>query len=350
MKIQSWLVVLVTLALTACGNITGNSVARYDSATLTRQDLDTRVALIEKGLQSAPQGGQLPSKLDIEQQIVDQFLNQQIMFGIAKQRGVAVTDKEIDTQIDTFRVRIPEATGGTLDDAIKNQLGLPGAASTEFRQFVSFFLVQQKVSETLVTTDTIRAKVTEQVMAQAKTEVEQATVAHILVATEEEGKQVIERLDKGEDFAALAKELSTDPGSKDNGGVYENITPGQFVPEFDKAMFEDLQPGETTKAPVQTQFGYHVIRLISRSTGPTMTDEQAQLEIEQRIPQELQQARAEELQKLIDDERAKAKTENRIQEPVYPTPTPAAAPGIDPGVAPGEVPPGQQPPAPTPAP
>ncbi len=346
MKIRTWLIAMAMLALAACGNITGDAVARYDSATLTRKDLDTRIALIEKGLQKAPQSGQLPSKLDIEQQIVDQFINQQIMFGIAKQRGVAVTDKEIDTQIDTFRVRIPQATGGTLDDAIQNQLGLPGSTSTEFRQFVSFFLVQEKVSETLVTTDTIRTKITEQVMTQAKTVVQKATVAHILVATEDEAKKVIERLDKGEDFGALAKELSTDPGSKDNGGIYENITPGQFVPEFDKAMFTDLKPGETTKVPVKTQFGYHVIKLISRETGPSMTDEQAKLQIEQQIPQELQQARAMELQKLIDAEKAKAKTENRIVEPVYPTPTPGAAPGAAPGV----VPPGQEPPAATPAP
>ncbi|MDZ4719541.1 MAG: peptidylprolyl isomerase, partial [Roseiflexaceae bacterium] len=204
----------------------------------------------------------------------------------------------------------------------------------------------EKVSETLVTTDTIRTKITEQVMTQAKTVVQKATVAHILVATEDEAKKVIERLDKGEDFGALAKELSTDPGSKDNGGIYENITPGQFVPEFDKAMFTDLKPGETTKVPVKTQFGYHVIKLISRETGPSMTDEQAKLQIEQQIPQELQQARAMELQKLIDAEKAKAKTENRIVEPVYPTPTPGAAPGAAPGV----VPPGQEPPAATPAP
>jgi parvulin-like peptidyl-prolyl isomerase len=343
-KIRIGLIAMIMLTLAACGNITGDSVARYDSATLTRKDLDARIVLIENGLKSAPQSSQLPSKLDIEQQIVGQFINQQIVFGIAKQRGVAVTDKEIDAQIDTFKVQIPQATGGTLDAAIQNQLGLPGATSTEFRQFVSFFLVQEKVSATLVTTDTIRATVTEQVMAQAKTVVQKATVAHILVATEDEAKKVIERLDKGEDFGALAKELSQDPGSKDTGGIYENVTPGQFVPEFDQAMFTDLKPGETTKVAVKTQFGYHVIKLISRETGPTMTDEEAKLQIEQQIPQALQQARATELQKLIDAEKAKATTEKRIQEPIYPTPTPGPAPGSAPGV----VPPGQAPPATTP--
>jgi peptidyl-prolyl cis-trans isomerase C len=327
-KTKSWILLACTVLLAACGNISGNTVARFDSLVLTRQEVDTRVARVEKGFQAqAASGMQMPSKLDIERQVVEQFINQQLVLAIAKERGISVSDQEIDTQLDQFETAIPQATGGTLDDAVQNQLGLPGAESTEFRQFVSYVLAQQKIGETLVTTDTVRTRVTDQVMTQAKQEVEQATVAHILVATEEEARAVVERLDKGEDFAALAKELSTDPGSKDNGGVYENITRGEFVPEFEQAMFEDLEPGEITRDPVQTQFGYHVIKLISRSTGPAMTDEQAQMEIEQQIPNALQQARAEATQALIEQERAKALQANRLEEPTYPTPTvPAGQP------------------------
>jgi parvulin-like peptidyl-prolyl isomerase len=321
--------VSAVLLLAACGNITGDAVARVDSVVLTRQELDARIARLEKGFQAqAASGATMPSKLDIEQEIVAQFINQNLVLGLAKTRGISVSETEIQTQIDDFGVRIPQATGGTLDDAVQNQLGLPGVTSTEFRQFVSFFLAQQKLSETLVTTDTIRTDVTTRVMEQARQEVEKATVAHILVATEDEAKAVITRLDSGEDFAALAKELSTDPGSKDAGGIYEGITRGQFVPEFEQAMFDTLQPGETTKTAVQTQFGFHVIRLISRTTGPSMTDEEAQLAIEQEIPQALQQARAEALQALIEEERVKAKQENRLQEPTFPTPTPLADPAL----------------------
>lgn len=319
--------VSAVLLLAACGNITGDAVARVDTVVLTRQELDARIARLEKGFEAqAASGATMPSKLDIEQEIVTQFINQNLVLGLAKTRGISVSEAEIQTQIDDFGVRIPQATGGTLDDAVQNQLGLPGVASTEFRQFVSFFLAQQKLSETLVTTDTIRTDVTTRVMEQAHQEVEKATVAHILVATEDEAKAVITRLDKGEDFAALAKELSTDPGSKDAGGIYENITRGQFVPEFEQAMFDTLQPGETTKTPVQTQFGFHIIRLISRTKGPSMTDEEAQLAIEQEIPQALQQARAEALQALIEEERVKAKQENRLVEPTFPTPTPLPDP------------------------
>jgi parvulin-like peptidyl-prolyl isomerase len=206
-------------------------------------------------------------------------------------------------------------------------------------------VARQKIADTLVTTDTVRQQVTDQVNAEANRQVMKATVAHILVDTEDEAKQVIARLDKGEKFEDLAKELSKDPGSKDKGGVYEGVVQGQMVPEFDKATFQDLKPGETTKTPVKTQFGYHVIRLISRSEGPAMTAEEAKQQIEQQIPQALQQQRGQAFQKLLDDEHSKAKQEGRLVEPDYPEPT--AAPAQQP---PAQQPPIEEPTAPAPTP
>ncbi len=341
MYLKRWMIGLVTaLALVACGSPAVQAVARVDNVTLTRQDLDQRISRIEKAFQQQPaQQGQTPSRLDIERQLVsgpNGFIEQNLLLNLAKQKGVAVTDKEIDDTISQFRAQVAQSSGGkSFDEVVQGALGLPGGDSSEFRQFASFFVARQKLSETLVTTDTVRQQVTDQVMAEAGKQVLKGTVAHILISVPEgadaatdtaaktKADQVIERLNKGEDFAALAKELSDDPGSKDKGGVYENVTQGQFVPEFDKAMFQDLQPGETTKTPVKTQFGYHIIKLISRSEGPAMTQEQAQQAIEQGIGQQLQQSRGTALQKLLDDERAKAKQEGRLVEPTYPEPTPA---------------------------
>ena len=339
MSFKKWAVALfAAVALVACGAPTVQSVARVDNVTLSRQELDARIDRIAKGQQAQAAAGGAPSRLDIEKRVVDLFVTQNLMLSVARQKGVAVSDKEVDDQIGQFRQQIAQSGAGTFDEVVQNQLGFAGGDSSEFRQFASFVIAQQKLAETLVTSDTVRTEVTQQVMAEANKTVKKATVAHILItvpqgadaaadaAAKAKAQQVIERLNKGEDFAALAKELSEDPGSKDNGGVYENITPGQFVPEFDKAMFEDLQPGETTKEPVKTQFGYHVIRLISRGEGPAMTEEQAKQAIEQQIAQQLQQDRGQALQKLLEDERAKAKTEGRLEEPTYPEPTPEPPP------------------------
>lgn len=76
----------------------------------------------------------------------------------------------------------------------------------------------------------------------------------------EQAEQVLQRIKNGEDFAALAKEFSEDPGSKEKGGLYEGITEGSFVPEFEQAVFS-LQPGDVAPEPVKSKFGYHIIKL-----------------------------------------------------------------------------------------
>jgi hypothetical protein len=73
-------------------------------------------------------------------------------------------------------------------------------------------------------------------------------------------EEVLQRAKNGEDFAALAKEFSEDPGSKDNGGLYENTPEGQMVPEFEKAALA-LEPGQISPNLVETKFGYHIIKL-----------------------------------------------------------------------------------------
>jgi peptidyl-prolyl cis-trans isomerase D len=95
-------------------------------------------------------------------------------------------------------------------------------------------------------------------------------VRHILVkaqkdkgdeteAAKQKAEGVLARVKKGEDFAALAKEFSDDPGSKDKGGQYPGEQVENFVPEFRESVAK-LKPGELDQNLVQTQFGFHIIK------------------------------------------------------------------------------------------
>jgi peptidyl-prolyl cis-trans isomerase C len=84
---------------------------------------------------------------------------------------------------------------------------------------------------------------------------------HILVKTEAEAKDIIAQINKGGDFAKLAKEKSLDPGSKDKGGDLGWFSPAGMVKPFSDAVI-GLQKNAVTTAPVQTQFGWHVIKLV----------------------------------------------------------------------------------------
>lgn len=105
---------------------------------------------------------------------------------------------------------------------------------------------------------------------------EEFNAAHILVETEEEAVAIIEELEGGANFAALAREKSTGP-SGPNGGDLGWFGPGAMVPAFEAAVLE-LEEDEVSP-PVQTQFGWHVVKLLGRRVvdAPTLDDVRPQL-------------------------------------------------------------------------
>lgn len=108
--------------------------------------------------------------------------------------------------------------------------------------------------------------------------------SHILVETEEESAAVVARLNAGEDFAALAQELSLDPGSGANGGQLGWFGLGMMVPEFEQTVAE-LDVGAVSD-PVQTQFGWHIILLNDARDMVPPTLEEVREELEAQARQE----------------------------------------------------------------
>jgi peptidyl-prolyl cis-trans isomerase C len=124
---------------------------------------------------------------------------------------------------------------------------------------------------------------------------------HILVEKEDEAKAIIASLKKGGKFDEIAKKQSKDPGSGANGGDLDWATAASYVPEFSSALVK-LNKGQTTEAPVKTQFGWHVIRLddVRQAQMPKLD------EVKPQIAQQLQQQK---LAKFQEDLRGKAKVE-----------------------------------------
>ena len=117
---------------------------------------------------------------------------------------------------------------------------------------------------------------------------ESVNASHILVDNEELARELINKITaEGASFEALAAEYSSCP-SKANGGNLGDFGKGQMVPEFDKAVFE-MQVGEVSAEPVATQFGYHVIKLNSKTEAQTMPFEQLAEDIKRALLAEKQQ-------------------------------------------------------------
>jgi len=101
-------------------------------------------------------------------------------------------------------------------------------------------------------------------------------VSHILVATQAEADAIEQELAAGGDFATIAKQKSTDTQSGAQGGLLGCLSAGQSIPEFQAAV-DALAPGETS-APVQTQYGFHVIRADAPTYALFATEVRAALE------------------------------------------------------------------------
>ena len=112
---------------------------------------------------------------------------------------------------------------------------------------------------------------------------------HILVESEAKAKEVLDKVGKGEDFAKLAADYSSDPGSKAEGGKLGYFTKGQMVKEFEDAAFA-LKKGEVSQ-PVQSKFGWHIIKLDDRrvKAPPAYEDVKGQI-VDSMVQQKGQQA------------------------------------------------------------
>jgi len=180
----------------------------------------------------------------------------------------------------------------------------------------------------------LRAEYETQLAAMPKTEYH---ARHILVATEPFAQKIIERLDKGEKFDAVAKSESMD-SSKNNGGDLGWFTPGRMVPEFAGAVMA-LKPGEYTHKPVQTQYGWHVIQLLeTREVTPPPFDQ-----VRQRLVQVVQAKKF----RLYQDELLRnAKVEKSLDKAGVSAPPASSAPAAPGASAPNAPAPATPPAAP----
>ncbi len=172
--------------------------------------------------------------------------------------GFVPTDEALDAEVDS--ILLDSGFTGDLETFLEEQ----NVSEEGLRSYAAQLLIEDAASESLA--DTV-PKPTE-ADAQAAIDADplqyaQVCASHILVETEEEAQAVQARLDAGEDFAAVAAEVSTDTGSGANGGSLGCTTPAQWVPEFAQAAM-DAEIGVVTE-PVETQFGFHLIRVDDRT-------------------------------------------------------------------------------------
>jgi len=219
------------------------------------------------------------------QRVLSALIREELITEAAVQAGVSISEQMVQAEIDQIKRQIGSEAG--FQEALRQHgISLTQLArDIHWRQTVKALVLP--LAESQVSTERVTAHF-EQNEQRLRWPDLRVKARHILVETEEEAQAVRVRLSQGEAFAELAQELSLDPGSWGNGGDLGFFQAGMMVPEFEQAAFGLAL--EQVSAPVQTDFGYHIIEVTDRIEGRAVSTQDA-----------LSQARAELVQGLLTD-------------------------------------------------
>lgn len=253
---------LVLVSLTACSDLLTTAAATVDGRKIEE---DRFVRELDFLLVDPRFAQQLPTGEDSELQrkeLARQYLtfliHQQVVHVYADEHDVEVDGPEVDALFEQQIAELggPEAFAGLLQSA--------GASETDVRRLLEEQILREGVAEAVVeqqlTEEQLRRTYDERAL-----EFSQVQVAHILVETEEEALDILERATP-ETFGQLAQRFSLDTGSAPNGGDLGIQRPADLVQPFADATL-DIPVGEVG-GPVQTEFGWHLIHVIDRQTQP----------------------------------------------------------------------------------
>jgi len=184
---------------------------------------------------------------------LDRMISERLIMQEASKMGITITEERLQEEIDKIKEQFSSEWEYTMalsysnmtEDILKERLRLN-------------LLVEEILKDRIEVTEEQARQYFEDNKDDFAQQ-EEVHARHILLTTEEEAMEVKRLLDQGEDFAALAKERSSDTSNSDQGGDLGFFGRGRMAQEFEDAAFS-LEIGETS-GPVSTAFGYHIIRV-----------------------------------------------------------------------------------------
>ena len=341
-----WILALLAVVLVAC-NATDvlpgasgdpSTAASVNGTDIPVTEVEERLAALEENPQVAEQLANDPDgavRRDAQAQVLSQLIQRELLQQAADELGVQITDEDIAAQ----REQVIEQVGG--EEAFQAALEQSGLSEEELNEQLRPLALQQAISESFGEDVDVSADEVQQYYEENYPQSAQAR--HILLEDEATAQTALDRLAAGEDFAAVASELSTDSGSAEQGGDLGEVTRGQTVPAFEDAVFSS--PVGEVVGPVESEFGFHVIEVTERGEAPPLA------EVEEEIRAELQtMAASDQVTQFITErtESAEVVVNPRfgrwdaasgavvVEEPLGEASEPAAAPSASPQAPEGE--------------
>ena len=305
-------------------------VAVVEGEKISRADLQEAFnrALASSGIN--------PDEIEPEQKMAGyrEILDELIVDKLVSRKASSVEIKDADLEAEIGRVKSQFPS----EDVFKAEMQKAGETDSSFRDTVKRMLQQQKwMQDQIGDKAAVPEADVKKFYDENKKEFEHPELvraSHILILTPEDADEktvaekkkaadaALERVTtKKEDFTAVAKEVSEEPGAKESGGDLDFFPKDRMVPEFANAAF-GMDKGEISKEPVRTKFGWHVIKVTDRKPAGSMPFD----EVKQQVTSYLEGSkRREAVRSVIDGLRSDAEVENKL--PAAPKPAaPAPAP------------------------
>jgi peptidyl-prolyl cis-trans isomerase C len=231
--------------------------------------------------------------------MLDRVILFRLLGSEAKVRGITATPQEVTERIAQIKQQFP-SEAEFQKELTKRHTTMAQLEEDQRRDLLNSKTIEAEVAPKLAVTDQELDAFYKGNPEQFKSP-ESVRASHILIgvakdatpatkaAAKTEAEGVLKRVKAGEDFAALAKQYSKDPGSAAVGGDLNFFPKGQMVPAFDAAAFA-LKPGEVSNL-VETEFGYHIIKLTEKKEGRTVP----LAEVKDRLSEFLKQRKQQEL-------------------------------------------------------
>jgi len=290
------------LGVSGCSN--KNVVAKVNGETISTDTLNQQLEQLKKQYPNMFTGADGEGRLlDFKQRLLDNIVNQKLVEQAAKDKGIKVSDADVQKQIDQLRAGFKDQA--QFDAALKSAgMTLDGLKAQIRNQLVTQKLIESLSASSKVSDSDIQAyydKNKDQFFQKASKKASQ-----ILFKPEDKAtaQKVLAQVKAGDDFGALAKKYSVDTASASKGGDLGYPT-SAYVPEFQAAL-DKLKKGQTTSALVQTPFGWHIIRVTDERAAVQQSLAEVKSQIEQII---VQQRKGDAYQTFLDDLRKKAKIE-----------------------------------------
>ncbi|RKD73137.1 peptidylprolyl isomerase/foldase protein PrsA [Sinobaca qinghaiensis] len=234
-----------------------------------------------------------------------QVFNDMVQSALIEEQAeeMEITDERLNEELADFKEQVGVQEDEELLTLMENQLGVQIESIDDFKED---YLKPQVVVYELAEADVeVTEEDKEAYFEENQEDLESANARHILVEDEETAEEAVSRLDDGESFEDVATDMSTDPGSAEQGGDLGFFTRGQMVPEFDEAVFS-MEEGEVSE-PIESEFGFHIIELIEIRD----TYEELEGDIEEALRQEQRLDETEVMQNLMEEANI------NVEEPSY---------------------------------